>query len=1194
MYTRSVIFLLITSSGIYAHPRRYKGDDASDDLNIEDKNRATNEIGKAIWNAAITIDKFGREINRELDLALEERDISENSPEKSEKAKQLLQDSKKRLDIELRRNNGLLKRLHSLGWRESIDAAPYTTTNEKHLVIKKPGVQGKLFERSAGPEYTFSDRSSDLSRPEDEEKRIELISTSREKRGSKNDADSLVLIDQVRNPGKKETGNQEEETENFGPSQNDDLKNSDRKFENENFTDSSRTGIGGDEEEPGDADVDKDTEYPEIDEPSDYDGTENSNGTIGSEVGSELLKKSEDLGEEDEAKDPEDPNTAEYSDDEEPSYDEDETENSNTAVGNEVDTDSSTKSEDVEEGDEEPENSDDKNTAEYPENEEDSHLEDEKKNSSTKVGNEVDTDSSTNSEDEEPENSDDKNTAEYPEYEEDSHLEDEMKNSDTKVVNEVDTDSSTKSEDEEPENSDDKNTAEYPENEEDSHLEDEKKNSSAKVGNEVDTDSSAKSEDVEGEVEEPENSDNANTIEYPENEDSHLEDEAKNSSTKMGNEVDTDSSTKSEDEEPENSDDKNTAEYPENEEDSHLEDEKKNSSTKVGNEVDTDSSAKSEAVEGEVEKPEDPDAEYPENEVPDYEDETEHSNSTESEVGSGLTDPEDLGEEDAEPVSNGKEYPETNELPQNKGSSNWSTTVGSEVGSGSTKPEDLREEDEEPENEDASGVGKYPEHQKSEKQPPSENPKKDLKTTVEDASNSNSSVTMEDPGKSDEDASRGSESTEDSEMSHEDDGQEYMGAGGGDEEVPEESSEQQSDEEEPNDLKKDDSDAGHLRGEKWTENGGEPKIPDRQRNDGESKKNSRKEDSEKSRETVKKKKVENDQPRNATTLDGKLLPKENKAEEETGKTNSEPDSSQKAAPEVPFTSSKESSDAAEQKPEVKLVPLPTEENASGNSTKSATGTPKLNVEGFPNKTSILLKIIKKTIILAPKIESRGAIISDLPEKPEDAIMVAPPISSNFPNEERQGKNIFNTDPGSQSTRTILEELSAQLRILLQGLLTPPSKDTKSEKLASEGTILTANKCSPDTATNPGCAPVFPETATMATPRLLPLVSMPLMPSFLPFSQTTSPLLLALWSSRSLSTPLQGQQPYDEGRMLLMVPLIIEELRKGTLSFEEKSNLAYIYGELWPLIVEESQRKSGERMNKKLLQFFAAISRPLNI
>ncbi|XP_012285074.1 biorientation of chromosomes in cell division protein 1-like 1 isoform X5 [Orussus abietinus] len=1096
MYTRSVIFLLITSSGIYAHPRRYKGDDASDDLNIEDKNRATNEIGKAIWNAAITIDKFGREINRELDLALEERDISENSPEKSEKAKQLLQDSKKRLDIELRRNNGLLKRLHSLGWRESIDAAPYTTTNEKHLVIKKPGVQGKLFERSAGPEYTFSDRSSDLSRPEDEEKRIELISTSREKRGSKNDADSLVLIDQVRNPGKKETGNQEEETENFGPSQNDDLKNSDRKFENENFTDSSRTGIGGDEEEPGDADVDKDTEYPEIDEPSDYDGTENSNGTIGSEVGSELLKKSEDLGEEDEAKDPEDPNTAEYSDDEEPSYDEDETENSNTAVGNEVDTDSSTKSEDVEEGDEEPENSDDKNTAEYPENEEDSHLEDEKKNSS------------------------------------------------------------------------------------------------AKVGNEVDTDSSAKSEDVEGEVEEPENSDNANTIEYPENEDSHLEDEAKNSSTKMGNEVDTDSSTKSEDEEPENSDDKNTAEYPENEEDSHLEDEKKNSSTKVGNEVDTDSSAKSEAVEGEVEKPEDPDAEYPENEVPDYEDETEHSNSTESEVGSGLTDPEDLGEEDAEPVSNGKEYPETNELPQNKGSSNWSTTVGSEVGSGSTKPEDLREEDEEPENEDASGVGKYPEHQKSEKQPPSENPKKDLKTTVEDASNSNSSVTMEDPGKSDEDASRGSESTEDSEMSHEDDGQEYMGAGGGDEEVPEESSEQQSDEEEPNDLKKDDSDAGHLRGEKWTENGGEPKIPDRQRNDGESKKNSRKEDSEKSRETVKKKKVENDQPRNATTLDGKLLPKENKAEEETGKTNSEPDSSQKAAPEVPFTSSKESSDAAEQKPEVKLVPLPTEENASGNSTKSATGTPKLNVEGFPNKTSILLKIIKKTIILAPKIESRGAIISDLPEKPEDAIMVAPPISSNFPNEERQGKNIFNTDPGSQSTRTILEELSAQLRILLQGLLTPPSKDTKSEKLASEGTILTANKCSPDTATNPGCAPVFPETATMATPRLLPLVSMPLMPSFLPFSQTTSPLLLALWSSRSLSTPLQGQQPYDEGRMLLMVPLIIEELRKGTLSFEEKSNLAYIYGELWPLIVEESQRKSGERMNKKLLQFFAAISRPV--
>ncbi|XP_046616394.1 mucin-3A-like isoform X2 [Neodiprion virginianus] len=56
---------------------------------------------------------------------------------------------------------------------------------------------------------------------------------------------------------------------------------------------------------------------------------------------------------------------------------------------------------------------------------------------------------------------------------------------------------------------------------------------------------------------------------------------------------------------------------------------------------------------------------------------------------------------------------------------------------------------------------------------------------------------------------------------------------------------------------------------------------------------------------------------------------------------------------------------------------------------------------------------------------------------------------------------------------------------------------------------------------------------------------------------------------------------DQKTLLSLIPLVIEELRQNNLNAKTKDELSEIFGDLWPLMVNESNRRSWEFMNHQL-------------
>lgn len=70
-----------------------------------------------------------------------------------------------------------------------------------------------------------------------------------------------------------------------------------------------------------------------------------------------------------------------------------------------------------------------------------------------------------------------------------------------------------------------------------------------------------------------------------------------------------------------------------------------------------------------------------------------------------------------------------------------------------------------------------------------------------------------------------------------------------------------------------------------------------------------------------------------------------------------------------------------------------------------------------------------------------------------------------------------------------------------------------------------------------------------------------------------------------SQPTQPNQAgsfrFDELEVIQLIPVIIEQLRKGYVSESEQEALEKVFGDLWPLLVVESKRIEGEEMNSLL-------------
>lgn len=61
----------------------------------------------------------------------------------------------------------------------------------------------------------------------------------------------------------------------------------------------------------------------------------------------------------------------------------------------------------------------------------------------------------------------------------------------------------------------------------------------------------------------------------------------------------------------------------------------------------------------------------------------------------------------------------------------------------------------------------------------------------------------------------------------------------------------------------------------------------------------------------------------------------------------------------------------------------------------------------------------------------------------------------------------------------------------------------------------------------------------------------------------------------------GSPRFDELQVLQLIPVIVEQLKNGHVTKVEQLSLEKIYGDLWPLLLAEANRKKGEDMNPLL-------------
>ena len=72
---------------------------------------------------------------------------------------------------------------------------------------------------------------------------------------------------------------------------------------------------------------------------------------------------------------------------------------------------------------------------------------------------------------------------------------------------------------------------------------------------------------------------------------------------------------------------------------------------------------------------------------------------------------------------------------------------------------------------------------------------------------------------------------------------------------------------------------------------------------------------------------------------------------------------------------------------------------------------------------------------------------------------------------------------------------------------------------------------------------------------------------------------------SSTTELSSEQETESTRLLQLISLVIEEIRKCRLSDKDQSALNRIFGQhLWKLIENEARKKSNEMMNPELAAF----------
>lgn len=63
------------------------------------------------------------------------------------------------------------------------------------------------------------------------------------------------------------------------------------------------------------------------------------------------------------------------------------------------------------------------------------------------------------------------------------------------------------------------------------------------------------------------------------------------------------------------------------------------------------------------------------------------------------------------------------------------------------------------------------------------------------------------------------------------------------------------------------------------------------------------------------------------------------------------------------------------------------------------------------------------------------------------------------------------------------------------------------------------------------------------------------------------------------------QVYDSDRLLQLIPLVVEELRNGLVSEDERRTFGWIFGKrLWQLIEREASKRHGETMDRDFAMF----------
>lgn len=84
------------------------------------------------------------------------------------------------------------------------------------------------------------------------------------------------------------------------------------------------------------------------------------------------------------------------------------------------------------------------------------------------------------------------------------------------------------------------------------------------------------------------------------------------------------------------------------------------------------------------------------------------------------------------------------------------------------------------------------------------------------------------------------------------------------------------------------------------------------------------------------------------------------------------------------------------------------------------------------------------------------------------------------------------------------------------------------------------------------------------------------------SKTNVPLFSFVFVDSQLpQTNQAGSFYFDELEVIQLIPVIIEQLRDGYVTDKEQIALQEIFGDLWPLLVEESKRVEGDEMNTLL-------------